>query len=91
MPFRAFSQASVAVSSPLPVCFFFRLSFFLLFSLLLSFVQCLLEGKLSPKVTDEVGERQATKKTKPPVFMHLPSFDNPRHADYNKTIYTLKG
>ena len=60
MPFRAFSQASVAVSSPLPVCFFFRLSFFLLFSLLLSFVQCLLEGKLSPKATDEVGTRQTT-------------------------------
>ncbi len=50
-----------------------------------------LEGKLSPKVTDEVGERQATKKTKPPVFMPLPSFDNLPYADYNKTIYAPKG
>ncbi len=39
-----------------------------------------LEGKLSPKVTDEVGERQATKKTKPQslcTFLHLTTLAMP--------------
>ena len=48
-----------------PACFLFSPSFLRFshfhrsFFIQLPFIQCLLEGKLSPKVTDEVGTLQA--------------------------------